>query len=87
MTDTDFLPDNGLGNEPENKLENGFRNEQSFERSQSFERGQDCESGQDGESAGGDSAGFPDSVLDDIQSVLESDAEEYVNNFVQKGGQ
>lgn len=82
MTDTEFLPDNGLVNEPENKLENGFRNEQSFERSQSFERGQDGESGQDG-----DSAGFPDSVLDDIQSVLESDAEEYVNNFVQKGGQ
>ena len=82
MTDTEFLPDNGLGNEPENKLENGFGNEQSFERSQSFERGQDGESGQDG-----DSAGFPDSVLDDIQSVLESDAEEYVNNFVQKGGQ
>lgn len=82
MTDTEFLPDNGLVNEPENKLENGFRNEQSFERSHSFERGQDGESGQDCESAG-----FPDSVLDDIQSVLESDAEEYVNNFVQKGGQ
>lgn len=26
-------------------------------------------------------------VLDDIQSVLEENAEEYVNRFVQKGGQ
>lgn len=28
-----------------------------------------------------------DSVLDDIDSVLESNAEEFVRNFVQKGGQ
>ena len=27
------------------------------------------------------------SVLDDIQSVLESNAEEYVGSFVQKGGE
>ncbi|MDD6373633.1 MAG: ubiquitin-like protein Pup [Bifidobacteriaceae bacterium] len=28
-----------------------------------------------------------DSVLDDIESVLEDNAEEYVNHFVQKGGE
>lgn len=28
-----------------------------------------------------------DSVLDEIDSVLESDAEEFVRGFVQKGGQ
>lgn len=28
-----------------------------------------------------------DAVLDDIESVLETNAEEYVNGFVQKGGQ
>ena len=28
-----------------------------------------------------------DSVLDDIASVLESNAEAYVNSFVQKGGE
>ncbi len=28
-----------------------------------------------------------DSILDDIESTLESNAEEYVGNFVQKGGQ
>lgn len=28
-----------------------------------------------------------DSVLDDIESVLETNAEEYVNSFVQKGGE
>ena len=28
-----------------------------------------------------------DAVLDDIQSVLESNAEEYVGSFVQKGGE
>ncbi|MGO1397118.1 MAG: ubiquitin-like protein Pup [Brevibacterium yomogidense] len=28
-----------------------------------------------------------DSILDDIDSVLESNAEEFVKNFVQKGGQ
>ena len=28
-----------------------------------------------------------DSILDDIDSVLESNAEEFVRNFVQKGGQ
>lgn len=28
-----------------------------------------------------------DAVLDDIESVLETNAEEYVNSFVQKGGQ
>ncbi len=33
-----------------------------------------------------DTAAF-DSLLDEIDSVLESDAEEYVRSFVQKGGQ
>ena len=28
-----------------------------------------------------------DAVLDDIESTLESNAEEYVNSFVQKGGE
>lgn len=28
-----------------------------------------------------------DAVLDDIESTLESNAEEYVSSFVQKGGQ
>ncbi|MDO4913753.1 MAG: ubiquitin-like protein Pup [Bifidobacteriaceae bacterium] len=28
-----------------------------------------------------------DSVLDDIESVLETNAQEYVNSFVQKGGE
>ncbi|WP_137824073.1 ubiquitin-like protein Pup [Brevibacterium sp. 2SA] len=28
-----------------------------------------------------------DSILDEIDSVLESNAEEFVRNFVQKGGQ
>lgn len=28
-----------------------------------------------------------DTVLDDIESVLESNAEEYVGSFVQKGGE
>lgn len=28
-----------------------------------------------------------DAVLDDIESVLESNAEAYVNGFVQKGGE
>jgi len=28
-----------------------------------------------------------DAVLDDIESVLESNAEEYVDSFVQKGGE
>ena len=28
-----------------------------------------------------------DGILDDIDSVLESNAEEFVRNFVQKGGQ
>lgn len=32
------------------------------------------------------SAAF-DSLLDEIDSVLETDAEEYVRSFVQKGGQ
>ncbi|MCW0930222.1 ubiquitin-like protein Pup [Alloscardovia omnicolens] len=28
-----------------------------------------------------------DAVLDDIESTLEENAEEYVNSFVQKGGE
>lgn len=28
-----------------------------------------------------------DAVLDDIESTMEGNAEEYVNSFVQKGGQ
>ena len=28
-----------------------------------------------------------DAVLDDIESVLESNAEEYIGSFVQKGGE
>lgn len=28
-----------------------------------------------------------DSILDDIESTLETNAEEYVNSFVQKGGE
>ena len=28
-----------------------------------------------------------DAVLDDIESVLETNAQEYVNSFVQKGGE
>lgn len=28
-----------------------------------------------------------DAILDDIETVLETNAEEYVNSFVQKGGE
>lgn len=31
--------------------------------------------------------GALDAVLDDIESVLEQNAQEYVNSFVQKGGE
>ncbi|MDD6461662.1 MAG: ubiquitin-like protein Pup [Bifidobacteriaceae bacterium] len=34
-----------------------------------------------------DAAQGLDSVLDDIESVLENNAEDYVNHFVQKGGE
>ncbi|OZG51546.1 prokaryotic ubiquitin-like protein Pup [Pseudoscardovia radai] len=34
-----------------------------------------------------DAAEGLDSVLDDIESVLENNAEDYVNHFVQKGGE
>ncbi len=34
-----------------------------------------------------DAADVLDAVLDDIESVLESNAEEYVGSFVQKGGE
>jgi len=37
--------------------------------------------------AANDLAGELDSLLDEIDSVLEENAEEFVRNYVQKGGQ
>lgn len=39
------------------------------------------------ESAPQDAVQDLDDILNDIESVLETNAEEYVNGFVQKGGQ
>lgn len=61
---------------------------------QEFEQAQSASAGQEGgdivESAGvqvDGTADALDAVLDDIESVLESNAEEYVGSFVQKGGE
>ena len=44
--------------------------------------------GQRGERSGtDDTVDALDAVLDDIESVLETNAEEYVGSFVQKGGE
>ena len=56
---------------------------QEFEQAQSASAGQEV--GDIVESAGVQDA--LDAVLDDIESVLESNAEEYVGSFVQKGGE
>lgn len=40
-----------------------------------------------GESRMNGSVDALDAVLDDIESVLETNAQEYVNSFVQKGGE
>ena len=61
---------------------------QEFDQSQSASAGQEV--GDIVESAGvqvDGTADALDAVLDDIQSVLESNAEEYVGSFVQKGGE
>ena len=61
---------------------------QEFDQAQSASAGQ--EEGDIVESAGVQIDGTTDAldaVLDDIQSVLESNAEEYVGSFVQKGGE
>ena len=61
---------------------------QEFDQAQSASEGQEvCDIV---ESAGVQVDGTTDAldaVLDDIQSVLESNAEEYVGSFVQKGGE
>ena len=61
---------------------------------QEFEQAQSASAGPEGgdivESAGvqvDGTADALDAVLDDIESVLESNAEEYVGSFVQKGGE
>ena len=59
-----------------------------FEQAQSSSAGQEV--GDIVESAGvqvDGTADALDAVLDDIESVLESNAEEYVGSFVQKGGE
>lgn len=61
---------------------------QEFEQAQSASAGQEV--GDIVESAGvqvDGTADALDAVLDDIESVLESNAEEYVGSFVQKGGE
>ena len=61
---------------------------QEFEQAQSASAGKEV--GDIVESAGVQVDGTTDAldaVLDDIQSVLESNAEEYVGSFVQKGGE
>lgn len=61
---------------------------QEFDQAQSTSAGQEV--GDIVESAGVQVDGTTDAlnaVLDDIQSVLESNAEEYVGSFVQKGGE
>lgn len=61
---------------------------QEFEQAQSVSAGQEV--GDIVESAGvqvDGTADALDAVLDDIESVLESNAEEYVGSFVQKGGE
>ena len=61
---------------------------QEFEQAQSASSGQEV--GDIVESAGvqvDGTADALDAVLDDIESVLESNAEEYVGSFVQKGGE
>lgn len=61
---------------------------QEFEQAQSASTGQEV--GDIVESAGvqvDGTADALDAVLDDIESVLESNAEEYVGSFVQKGGE
>ena len=61
---------------------------------QEFEQAQSASASQESEdiieSVGVQVAGANDAldaVLDDIESVLESNAEEYVGSFVQKGGE
>ena len=61
---------------------------QEFEQAQSASAG--LEVGDIVESAGvqvDETTDALDAVLDDIESVLESNAEEYVGSFVQKGGE
>ncbi len=61
---------------------------QEFVQAQSASAGQEV--GDIVESAGvqvDGTADALDAVLDDIESVLESNAEEYVGSFVQKGGE
>lgn len=61
---------------------------QEFEQAQFASAGQEV--GDIVESAGvqvDETTDALDAVLDDIESVLESNAEEYVGSFVQKGGE
>ena len=61
---------------------------QEFEQAQSASAGQEV--GDIVESAGvqvDETTDALDAVLDDIEAVLESNAEEYVGSFVQKGGE
>lgn len=61
---------------------------QELEQTQSIEHDQNEEEAvaQTGARIDG-SVDMLDAVLDDIESVLESNAEEYVGSFVQKGGE
>ena len=59
---------------------------QKFEQMQSAEQKHDETIAQAGTQID-DTVDALDAVLDDIESVLESNAEEYVGSFVQKGGE
>ena len=61
---------------------------QEFEQAQSASASQESEDIIESVGAQVDGANDAlDAVLDDIESVLESNAEEYVGSFVQKGGE
>lgn len=61
---------------------------QEFEQAQSASAGQESEDIIESVGVQVDGANDAlDAVLDDIESVLESNAEEYVGSFVQKGGE
>lgn len=61
---------------------------QEFEQAQSASAGQEVGDIVDPASVQVDgTTDALDAVLDDIESVLESNAEEYVGSFVQKGGE
>lgn len=60
---------------------------QKFEQMQSAEQKDEDETIAQAGTQIDDTVDALDAVLDDIESVLESNAEEYVGSFVQKGGE